>query len=112
MDIKKLNDDFSVMGQLQVDQVQALAALGYKSLICNRPDGEAWDQPAWAEVEAAAKAAGMETRYIPIIHRVSGMDEVRQTAQAIAEMPGPILAYCRSGARSEMFYNAAMQMAG
>ena len=111
MNIKQLSADFAVSGQISPDEVSALAGLGYKSIICNRPDAEVEATLAYAAVEAAAKAAGMEIRYIPIIHRVSGMDEVHQTVTAMDELPKPIFAYCRSGARSETFYNAAMQLA-
>ena len=111
MNIKQLSADYAVSGQISPAEVAALAGLGYKSIIVNRPDAEVDATLNYAAVEAAAKAAGMDVRYIPIVHGAAGMDEVYATKKAISEMPGPIFAYCRSGARSETFYNAALQLA-
>ncbi len=107
MDIKKITDDFSVGGQITTDDLPLITAQGFKSVICNRPDGEAIDQPDYEDVEHNAKASGLETRYIPVHH--GGLEEadIEAFAKALKEMPRPILAYCRSGARSANIYHAA-----
>ena len=110
MQIKQLTKDYAVMGQLEPGQVQEVAAIGFRSLICNRPDGEVAGQPRYEEVAAVARALGLEFRFIPIVHGQSGMPDVEQTAEAIRDMPAPILAYCRSGARSETVHNAALTL--
>ena len=53
LEIKQLNDAFSVSSQISTEDVKALADRGVKSLICNRPDGEAADQVNVSEIEAA-----------------------------------------------------------
>ena len=55
MEIRQVNSRFSVSGQINVDEVATLAAQGVRSLICNRPDGEAPDQPNVAEIEAISR---------------------------------------------------------
>ena len=65
-DIKQLTEQFSVSAQLTADEVKALANRGIKSLICNRPDGEAADQPNVAEIDTAASEAGIELAYLPV----------------------------------------------
>jgi hypothetical protein len=67
IEIKQVNDEFSVSAQIGLDDVQTLAAQGIKSLICNRPDGEAGDQTNVTEIESAAAESGMEVAYLPVI---------------------------------------------
>ena len=59
MEIKRINDHVSVSGQISPDDIPALKAAGFTTIVNNRPDGEAPDQPSGAEIEAAAKAAGL-----------------------------------------------------
>ncbi len=67
MDIKTVTDQFAVSGQILPEDIPAVAQAGYKSIVCNRPDGEASDQPTITEIEQAAEAAGLECRYLPVI---------------------------------------------
>ena len=111
MQLKQLTADICVTGQILPEQVAELAAQGFKALICNRPDNEAEDQPAFAEIEAAATKTGLEIRYIPIVHGQVTMVEVSDFRNAIETLPKPLVAFCRSGARSEGMFNAAMSLA-
>lgn len=107
-EVKPIAEDFAVASQLYAEQIAGLAALGFKSLICNRPDGEAPNEPQFAAISAAAEEAGLQIRYIPVSGQIGLTEEnVEQTRIAMAEMPGPILAYCRSGARSAKLYEIA-----
>jgi sulfide:quinone oxidoreductase len=100
MHLKQLSPKLSVSPQIMPGEVASVAAAGFKSIICNRPDGEGADQPLYAEVEKAALAAGLHTRYVPVVSgKVSDADAAAFRA-AIAELPEPTLAYCRSGTRS------------
>jgi len=110
MNIKTLTPEISVSGQVLPSEIAEAATLGFKSIVCNRPDGEEPGQPTHTEVEAAAKAAGLDLRYIPVVPGLAGMNEVQAMAKALREMNGPVLAFCRSGARSEAMVNAARQM--
>ncbi len=100
MDIRTIAPALSVGGQITAAEVRRLAARGFRSIICNRPDGEGPDQPAFAEIAAAARAAGMQTRHIPVSGQVSHADAAA-FGRAMEEMPKPVFAYCRSGMRSE-----------
>lgn len=104
---KKLTDDLSVSPQILPADVAELAAMGFKSIIDNRPDGEGPDQPSFAEIERAAKASGLAARYVPVQSgKVSDADAVEFGA-ALAHMPKPILAYCRTGTRSTTLWALA-----
>jgi uncharacterized protein (TIGR01244 family) len=98
-DFRKVTDDFSVAPQIDLADLPRAAAEGFKLVINNRPDGEAPDQPTSAEVEAAAKAAGLNYVHIPVRGGPTP-EQVEQENAVVAEAPGPILAFCRSGTRS------------
>jgi sulfide:quinone oxidoreductase len=99
MDIKKLTPDISVSPQILPEDVAELAEQGFKSIVSNRPDGESADQPDYAEIESEAKARGLEVRYLPIVAGKMTDEDVAAFRQALDELPGPVLAYCRSGTR-------------
>jgi sulfide:quinone oxidoreductase len=107
MDIKKLSGDFSVSPQIYPSELKGAAALGFKSIICNRPDGEAADQSDAALVETAAKAEGLAFGYIPVTSTGITPADVTLMVAKIAELPKPILAYCRSGERSGKIWEMA-----
>jgi uncharacterized protein (TIGR01244 family) len=109
MDVKQIAADVSVAGQIGVEDIAALRAAGFRSIICNRPEGESADQTPSDAVHAAAAAAGLEFRYIPV-SPMTGItaDNLQGTMDALEELPRPILAYCRSGARSANLYQAAV----
>jgi sulfide:quinone oxidoreductase len=105
MDIRKITDDFSVAPQIRVGDVSAIAAAGFRAVICNRPDGESADQPRSDDVAAAVTASGMEWRMLPV-SQISGTD-VDAFSKLLAELPKPVLAFCRSGTRCTALWSLA-----
>jgi sulfide:quinone oxidoreductase len=100
MDIRKLSEAVSISPQITPANVPEIALAGFRAIICNRPDGEDQEQPAAAEVGAAARAAGLDFAYIPAVSGALSETEAKLMGRALAGLPRPILAYCRSGARS------------
>jgi sulfide:quinone oxidoreductase len=100
METHKLTDEFSVSGQLLITDLPTVAAQGYRSLICNRPDGEAPDQPGYEEITAAAEKNGLAVRYLPVVSGKVTDEQALAFRGLLAELPKPVLAYCRSGTRS------------
>ena len=107
---KKLTDHLSVREQVMPKEIDGLKAAGFRSLIVNRPDGEGGDQPTFAEIEAAAKSAGMEARYIPVETGKVSDEDAATFGAAMDELPKPVLAFCRSGMRSTTLW--ALSQAG
>lgn len=107
MAFKKVTSEFFVAGQLALSDVTDAASQGFKSIICNRPDGEEPDQLSSDEVSAAARAAGLEFAYVPAVSGAIGAKDAEAMARTLARLPGPLLAYCRSGARSTKLYEMA-----
>ena len=100
MEIKQLGREIAVSAQIFADDVAAVAAAGYKAIICNRPDGEGADQPLFHEIEEAAKRAGLEAHYLPVKSgRVTDSD-ASAFKTLLDGLPRPVLAYCRTGTRS------------
>tara|TARA_R110002126_G_scaffold19188_6_gene72223 strand:+ start:5237 stop:5620 length:384 start_codon:yes stop_codon:yes gene_type:complete len=111
MDIRPINADYSVSEQITVDDIADVKAQGFKSIVCHRPDEEQPGQPSFGDIKAAAEAAGIEIRHIPVTSAGLTMDAVREMVDAVEEMSKPMLGYCRSGARSTViFKNAEGQM--
>lgn len=110
-DFRKVTDDFSVAPQITVDDVKRAAEAGFRTLINNRPEGESPDQTPAAEIEAAARAAGLAYHYIPIVGGPSP-DQVEQERAVLAEAEKPVLAYCRSGTRSIVTWSIGEAVAG
>lgn len=112
MEYRQITDDYSVSGQITPDEVAAIKAAGFKSVICNRPDDEQAGQPTADSVKAAVEAAGLGFRYIPVISGQMTGDNVADMADALDEMDGPVFAYCRSGTRCTNLYMAIQQSKG
>ncbi|MBY8916750.1 TIGR01244 family sulfur transferase [Nitratireductor rhodophyticola] len=104
MDIKKISDDYAVSPQIAVEDVAAIKQAGYKSIVCNRPDGEDAGQPTVETISKAAKEAGLSFRHVPVVSGAMTIDDVTDMATALRELPGPVFAYCRSGTRSANLY--------
>ena len=97
-----------VAPQLDAAAMAELARLGFKSVVNNRPDFEHGpDQPTSAQVEAAALAAGLAYRFLPVNGGYQSPEEVAAFRALVAELPHPLLAFCRSGARSTRLYQLA-----
>lgn len=105
MNPKKLADDLSISGQIQPSEIADAKRLGFRSIIVNRPDGEGLNQPKFEAIRAAAEAAGLPARYIPVAGGV-GAHQVEAFAAAVEELPKPILAFCKSGMRSAALWQA------
>ena len=105
MELKKISPKVTVSPQITVEDVTAIAAEGYRAIICNRPDGEGADQPSFEEIEAAAKAAGIEARYVPVQTGMVKDEDVAAFGAALKDLQRPLLAYCRTGTRSATLWS-------
>lgn len=98
-DIRPVTAHFATAPQLAPEDMAEAAARGFALVINNRPDGEAPGQPSSAQMEAAARAAGLDYRWIPVVGGPTP-DQVAAVKSAVDEADGPTLAFCRSGTRS------------
>jgi sulfide:quinone oxidoreductase len=98
-DFRSVTPDFAVAGQLSPADLAAAAAAGFRTLVNNRPDGEAPGQMSDQEARAAAEAAGLSYFSLPFAG-APPEPAIAALAQILAEAEGPVLAFCRTGTRS------------
>lgn len=100
MPFKSLTPSLSVSTQLKAADILQAAQEGFRSIICNRPDGEEPGQPTSLEIKALAAAQGMEFSHVPVVGGQIADDDIAAMADALMRLEAPVLAYCRTGTRS------------
>ena len=100
-----ISDDLSLSGQIHPSDIASLAEHGYRSIVCNRPDGESSGQPRFDEIKLLAEQLGLVVRYLPVMPGKIRDDDVRAFAQTMRELPKPTLAFCRTGTRSATLWS-------
>lgn len=109
--LQAIAPDICAAPQLTPDAMAEAAAMGFKSVVNNRPDFEhGSDQPTSAEIQAAAHAAGLQYRHLPVAGGYQSPEEIAAMAALLAELPRPLLMFCRSGARSARLFMQAQQL--
>ena len=96
-----ISPDYAVAGQITPVDVAEIAAKGFKSIMCNRPDGESPDQTDVAVIRAEAEARGLAFSFVPVVSGAITDADLEDYRAAIDALPKPVLAYCRSGARCQ-----------
>ena len=111
--ITRHSDKFGTAPQLNPSDMAEVAAMGFKTVVNNRPDGEGGaDQPTSVMMEAAAHAAGLNYDYLPVISGQITEQQTKKFAELLATRPAPLLAFCRSGARSQNLKQLAGDVSG
>ena len=104
---KKLSRGVFVAPQIDRSSITLATTEGVTLVINNRPEGESDDQTPGAEIEAAARGAGMDYVAIPVTHSGFSEPQVQAMAAALEGATGGVLAYCRSGTRSTLLWALA-----
>lgn len=105
--MRQIDSNYFVAGQISPEQVAGLKAEGFSAICCLRPDGEGFGQPAFADIEAAAKAAGLNAYYLPVSPGSMPVQQASRLKAVLREEEGKILGYCASGNRATMLYQLA-----
>jgi uncharacterized protein (TIGR01244 family) len=96
--------------QLQPEAMAWAADVGFKSIINNRPDDEGGpEQPSAQAIGDAADAVGLKYAYLPVSPAIQTPEQIQAFASLLETLPKPILAFCRSGARTTKLFMAATQ---
>jgi len=98
--IKKISETLSLCDQLTLEDVNTLVDMGFRSVICNRPDSEEINQPTFGQIQTALEAANIDAYFLPVKPGGVSDEHVKSFESALEELPTPILAYCRTGMRS------------
>jgi sulfide:quinone oxidoreductase len=109
MAITEITPDYSVAPQITPADVAVIAASGYRSILCNRPDGESADQTPAEVIRQEAERQGLDFAFVPVVSGQIDAADVADFRAAIDRLPGPVLAYCRSGARCQNLWMLAQR---
>jgi sulfide:quinone oxidoreductase len=109
MNIGQLSKRFSVTGQITAGDLSAIAAQGFKSIVNNRPDNEEPNQPMSDDLASAAADLGLNYVYVPVVSGRITQQDVDDFNRACNDLQGPILLFCRSGARCTVLWQLSAQ---
>lgn len=104
MTIRYLSKDYAVGPQLMPADVAHLKEQGFATLVCNRPDGEGSDQPAFKEIAAEAQKHGIQALHLPVIPGKITPADRDAFAALYAAAPKPVFGFCRTGLRAETLW--------
>jgi len=107
LNIYKLSPLCSVAAQIQPTDVAVLKQNGYATIVCNRPDGEDLGQPTAASVALECERYGVAFHSLPISRNGISAEMADAFRQIVAECDDQVLAYCRSGQRSSVLWQAS-----
>lgn len=107
MQKKELTAGLSVSGQIMPVDIKAIKHAGFRAIICSRPDGEGADQPTFEEIAKTGKDAGLEVAYLPVVSGKVMDEDANAFDNILTQLPGPVLAYCRSGTRSATLWSVS-----
>ena len=111
LSISALSADVCAAPQLSPDDMQAVAAAGFRSVVNNRPDLEGGpQQPTSAAIAAEAATHGLTYHHLPVSPAVQTQEEAAALADLLRSLPKPVLLFCRSGARSARLYDLARSL--
>jgi uncharacterized protein (TIGR01244 family) len=109
MHFTRIAPDYAVAPQIETGDVAEIAAVGFRTIMCNRPDGEAADQPSAGTIRAEAEAQGLTFAFLPVVSGQLTGEDVEQFRAAMETLPQPVFAYCRSGTRSRNLWQLAQR---
>lgn len=94
----QLTDNLLVSAQPNPADLAELAAMGVKTVVCNRPDGEEPGQPSMDVMEEAAKAAGMTFVRYPVNPATFPGPDMASLGK-VFDSGDKVFAFCRTGTR-------------
>lgn len=105
MSITQLSEDVAVCGQISPSDLEAIAEMGFKTIINNRPNHEVGSDLAHTEIETKAKSLGLAVHYLPLdMGQAPSQTLLEEFKQILDTAEKPVLAYCRSGNRSGQIF--------
>ncbi|MHA6345495.1 protein tyrosine phosphatase family protein [Roseivivax sp. CAU 1761] len=104
MDIRPITDRYHVSPQISAEDAGELAAHGFSTVICNRPDAEVPPSHQAAAIRAAVEGAGLRFEELALTHQTMTPENVAAQMAMVEAADGPVLAYCASGTRCTVIW--------
>lgn len=109
--VRWLTEKLAITGQMEASDVPTLAEMGFKTLICNRPDFEYGpDQPTASAIASAARDCGLAFVYLPVTPDGGSAADAKAMGEALGAHAAPVLAYCKTGGRCMALIGVAARM--
>lgn len=109
--VRWLTEKLAIAGQIEASDLPTLVEMGFKTLICNRPDFEYGpDQPTASTIESAAQASGLAFVYLPVTPDGGSAADAKAMGEALGAHAAPVLAYCKTGGRCMALIGVAARM--
>lgn len=109
MEIKQIDQRYSVSDQVNETDLDTLAAQGIKLVVNFRPDGEGGkSQPGNATLASKAATLGMAYAHIPVIPNQISPEHAQQLTALLNQHLGPALGFCRTGNRANQVYQLSL----
>lgn len=105
MHMTYIDDLYATGAQIGPEQVDQLVQAGFRAIICARPDGEDKGQPDAALLANAAEDRGIAFLHLPMASREVPEASAEAFRLVWPDLPKPVFAYCRSGARAAALYS-------
>lgn len=101
----RVTPDFAIGPQVSAEDFAALKAAGFASVLNARPDDEAGDYLPSGAAEELARAAALDYATSPTDnHAIFEPEAIDRFEAALAALPKPVLAHCKSGTRSAILW--------
>ena len=100
MQTKPLEPGVEITSALAVDELEEVKARGFHAVVCNRIEGESEDFPDEARYREKAEQLGLAWVHIAVKPGEYSEADIRAFAEALQQLPRPLLAFCRSGKRA------------
>ncbi len=102
---RRLSPDYWSAGYLAPEDISAAAEMGFAALVNLLPVDDADQKIPHPEAKRLAETQGLVYRHMPLYgHQVNNEYIARAYGAMIAELPQPVLAYCRSGLRVALLW--------
>jgi sulfide:quinone oxidoreductase len=110
MNTLEIDEEYIVSSQIDTFNMNEIQEQGIKTIICNRPDNEVYNQPLFEDIQKEANKLGIDCFHLPVDGN-SDPETIREEFKAIYDKcEKPILAYCRSGARSQSVWELSKNL--
>ncbi|WP_301585260.1 TIGR01244 family sulfur transferase [Halomonas alkaliantarctica] len=100
MQTQPLEKGVEITSQLTVEELEQVKAQGFNTVICNCKPGESTEFPGESAYRRKAEEIGLHWVHIPVTPGEYSLADVAAFAEALQQLPRPILAFCRSGKRA------------
>lgn len=104
---RTLTGNIYASAQITIEDLEHAHAMGFTTIVNNRPDGESYNQPSSAQMRRAAEKLGLTYHFLPVAMVGADQDHIKRMVTLLEQAKGKTLLFCRSGTRSALLWALA-----